>query len=89
MLLWGMAIDAYIIISSCITIMLGEMVCCLVHMHLKDILGHPQAKWHIQEPVSATMVLKWLDTKIFSSRWMLQKPSLVSSLLKHVAPLNQ
>ena len=34
------------------------MVCCLVHSHLKDILGHLQPEWHMQEPVPTTMCVK-------------------------------
>ena len=30
-----------------------EMVCCLVHSHLKDVLGHFHLKRHMQEPVYA------------------------------------
>ena len=38
MVLGGTAIDAYIIVYCNNA---GETVCCLVHLHLKDILGHP------------------------------------------------
>ena len=31
------------------------MVCCLVHLHLEDVLRHLQAEWHMQEPISAMM----------------------------------
>ena len=31
------------------------MVCCLVQLHLKGILGHLQTKWHMQELVPAMM----------------------------------
>ena len=34
------------------------MVCCLVHQHLEDVLGHLQAEWHMQEPTSAMMCVK-------------------------------
>ena len=34
------------------------MVCCLVHSLLKNILGHFQTKWHVQEPVPAMMSVK-------------------------------
>ena len=40
----GMAIDAYIIMYHDYA---RETVCCLVHTHLKDILGYFQTKWHI------------------------------------------
>ena len=52
MLLGGMAIDAYIIVDHNDA---RETVCFLVHLHLKDILGHPQTKWHMQEPISVMM----------------------------------
>ena len=48
MLLKGMAMYAYIVMYSNNT---GETVCCLVHVHLKDILGHVQIEWHVQEMV--------------------------------------
>ena len=44
----GMVIDHYA----------KNMVCYLVHSHLKDILGHFQTKRHMQEPVSAMMGIK-------------------------------
>ena len=50
MLLRGMAIDAYIIMNGDNA---RETVCYLVHVHLKDILGHLQAEGHMQEPVPA------------------------------------
>ena len=55
MFLRGTAVDAYIIMHYDYA---GETVCCLVHLHLKDMLGHLQAKWHMQEPVSAMMSIK-------------------------------
>ena len=36
----------------------GQAVCCLVHLHLKDILGHLQTKWHIWEPIPSMMGIK-------------------------------
>ena len=36
----------------------------------------------MQEPIPNTMHIEYED---FSSKWMFQKPSLASSLLKHVA----
>ena len=55
MFLWGMALAAYIVMYHNNA---GEMVCCLIHLHLTDILGHVQTKWHMQEIVSATMGVK-------------------------------
>ena len=55
MLLWGMAVNAYLILCHHYA---KETVCCLVHLILKDIPGHLQAKWHIQEPISATTGIK-------------------------------
>ena len=52
MVLGGTAIDAYIIMYHDYA---GEMLCCLVHLHLKDVLGHFQPERHMQEPVSAMM----------------------------------
>ena len=52
MLLRGMTVDAYIIINGDNT---GEMVHCLVHAYLKDVLRHLQADGHVQEPVPATV----------------------------------
>ena len=49
-----MAIDAYIMYHD----YAQETVCCLVHSYLKDVLGHHQAEWHTQEPVSVTMGIK-------------------------------
>ena len=49
------AVDAYIIMNGDNA---GEMVHCLVHVHLKDIFGHLQAKQHAQEPVPAMMCVK-------------------------------
>ena len=62
MLFWGMAIDAYIV-KYCNNA--GEMVCCLVHTHLKDIQGHLQTKWNMQEPVSAMMGIKHCQIQTF------------------------
>ena len=55
MLLRGMTIDAYIIMYGNNA---GETVCCLVHLHLKHVLGHLQTEWHMQEPVSAMMCIE-------------------------------
>ena len=52
MLLRSAAIDAYIIMYGNNA---RETVCYLVHAHLKDILGHFQAKRHVQEPIPAMM----------------------------------
>ena len=52
MLLRGITIDAYIIMYDEYA---REIVCCLVHSHLKDVLGHLQTEWHMQKPVSAMM----------------------------------
>ena len=52
MLLRGMTIYTYIVMNGNNA---GEMVCCLVHAHLKDVLGHLQIKWHAQEMVPAMM----------------------------------
>ena len=61
MFLRSVAIDAYIIMNGGNA---GEMVCYLVHVHLKDILGHLQAKRHAQEPVPAMMCVKgWSGKK--------------------------
>ena len=51
----GMAVYTYIIMYGDYA---REMVCCLVHAHLKDILGHLQTKWHVQETVPAMMSIK-------------------------------
>ena len=48
----GMAVYTYIIMYGDYA---REMVCCLVHAHLKDILGHLQTKWHVQEAIPAMM----------------------------------
>ena len=55
MLFWGIAIDTYIIVYHNYA---REMVCCLVHLHLKDVLGHLQDKWYMLESVSAMMGIK-------------------------------
>ena len=55
MVLRGTAVDAYIIIYCDYA---KQKVCCLVHLHLKDVLGHFQTKGHMQEPVSAMMHIK-------------------------------
>ena len=52
MVLRGTAVDAYIIMNGNYA---WEMVCCLVHSHLKGILGNFQSEWHMQEPVTTTM----------------------------------
>ena len=48
-------IDAYIIVYCEYA---RETVCCLVHAHLKDVLGHIQTKCLMPEPVSATVGIK-------------------------------
>ena len=55
MLLWGMAIEAYIIMYHDYA---RETVFFLVIAHLKDVLGHLQTGWHMQEPLSAMMGMK-------------------------------
>ena len=50
MLFRDTAVYAYIIMNGNNP---GEMVCCLVHAHLKDILGHLQTEWHVEEVVPA------------------------------------
>ena len=55
MLLGGTAVNTYIIVYHGYA---REMVCCLVHLHLKDILGHLQTKWHMQELVPTMMGIK-------------------------------
>ena len=55
MLLGGMVTDAYIVMYCDYA---SEMVCCLVHTHLKDVFGHLQTKWHMQELVPAMIVIK-------------------------------
>ena len=50
----SVALDAYIIVNGDNA---GE-VHYVVHMHLKDILGHLQAKRHVQELVPAIMCVK-------------------------------
>ena len=52
MLLRSAAVDAYIIMNDNNA---AEMVHYLVHVHLKDILGHLQAERHAQEPVPVMM----------------------------------
>ena len=49
------AVDAYIIMDGNNA---REKVCYLVHAHLKDILGHLQAKRHAQEPIPDTMCVE-------------------------------
>ena len=48
-------IDAYIMVNDNNA---GEIVCYPVHAHLKDVLGHLQAKRHAQEPVPDMMCKK-------------------------------
>ena len=55
MLLGGMAVYTYIIMNGNYA---WDMVCCLVHSHLKDILGHFQSEWHMQKPVSAMICVE-------------------------------
>ena len=31
------------------------MAWCLVHLHLKDVLGHLQPEWHMQKPIPTMM----------------------------------
>ena len=52
MLPGGIAIYAYIVMYVNYA---GETVCCLVHSHLKDDLGHLQTKCHVQEIVPPKM----------------------------------
>ena len=55
MLLRGMAIDTYIVMNGDNA---RKTVCYLVHVHLKDVLGHLHTEWHAQEPVPAMMSVK-------------------------------
>ena len=55
MLLGGMAIYTYIIFNDDYA---WETVCFLFHLHLKDVLGHLQSKWHMQEPIPTMMHLE-------------------------------
>ena len=52
MVLRGTALGTYIIMYHDNA---REMVCRLIHSHLKDLLGHFQTERHMQELVSATM----------------------------------
>ena len=52
MLLRSVAVDAYLIMYGNNA---REMVCCLVHVHLKDVLRHLQAEKHVQEPTPAML----------------------------------
>ena len=82
MLVRGMAVYAYIIMDGNYA---WEMVYCLVHSHLKDILGHLQSELHMQEPVSAIMLIE--SGKIQRFLIQVDTPEAILSLLKHVAPL--
>ena len=55
MLLGVMTIYAYIIMNDNYA---QQMVCCLVHLHLKDVLGHLQSEWHMQETIPTMMHIK-------------------------------
>ena len=55
MFLRSVVVDAYIIMNGDNT---REMVHYLVYVHLKNILGHLQAKRHAQEPVPVIMCVK-------------------------------
>ena len=81
-----MAVYTYIIMNGNNT---SEMVCFLVHAHLKDILGHLQTKWHVQEAVTAMMGIEHGQVGRFLIKVFSPEASLVSSLLKKVAPLSQ
>ena len=48
-------------ISSLMVIMLGRQSVCLVHAHLKDVLGHLQTEWHVQEAVPACKYLVGIE----------------------------
>ena len=52
MVLGVKAVDTYIVMYHNNS---RETVCCLVHSHLKDTLGHFQTERPMEEPVSATM----------------------------------
>ena len=52
MVLGGAAIDTYIVMYCNNA---RETVCCLVHLHLNDILEQFQTERHTKEPVSAMM----------------------------------
>ena len=55
MLFRSMAINAYIIMDGNNA---RKVVCHLVHVHLKDVLGHLQTEEHVQEPISTMMDVK-------------------------------
>ena len=86
MLLEGTAIYAYIIMYGNYA---GKTMCCLVHLHLEDVLGHLQTEWHVQETVTATMGILLGQVGRFLIKVYAQEASLASSLLKQVAPLSQ
>ena len=52
MVLGDMVVDVSIFVSSNYA---RELVCGLVHSHLKNVLGHLQTERHRQEPVSVMM----------------------------------
>ena len=52
MLLWDMAVSSYIIMDGYDT---RKTVSDLVHVHLKDVLAHLQAKGHVQQMVPPSM----------------------------------
>ena len=56
----GTAIYTYIIMYGNKA---GEMVCYLVHAHLKDILGHLQTEGHVQELVPAMVSVEGHQVK--------------------------
>ena len=80
MLLRGLAIDTNVIMDGYDS---GEAVGNLVHVHLKDVLGHLQTKGHVQEPVPPFVGLKVMMYEDFSLRWKLQKPLLAFILSWH------
>ena len=86
MLLRGTAIYAYIVMNG---VNAPEMVCYLVHAHLKDTLGHLQAKWHVQEPVPAMVIVECGQVGGPLIEVYAPEAVLCISLLKQAVPLNQ
>ena len=82
MVLRGMAIDAYVVMYHNYA---GEMVCHMVHSHLEDILDIFNLKEICRNLYLPQWILALVIYEDLLSKWMLQKPSLVLSLLKHVA----
>ena len=66
-----------------------ESIDYLIHAHLEDILRHFESKWHGEVLIASLCVLKAVKYDDGVSTWMLQNPSLASSLEKTVVPFNQ